>query len=392
MLVDMGDMLRHAHTNGYAVGAFDLVSLDFLEAILAGAERREAPVILSLAESHYAYFDPELLMPAVRRAAERTRVPVAIHLDHGASLEAAIEGIRRGFNGVMVDASTSPLDENIARTRAVVEMAHACGVPVEGELGYVAGVEGEDAERHPGDVIYTSPDEAQRYAGETGVDFLAVSIGTVHGRMRGEPRLDFERLAAINDRLGIPLVIHGGTGLSDGQFRRLIENGVAKINYYTALADAAGAAVRANAASAEKHSYTDLVKGVTGAIQSEVERCIALWGSAGRADAVRAACRPWREVEHLIVYNAAGMDPDGPRAMMAEGRRVLGSIPGVRQVITGTSIDADASYRYCWLVRFAHPAVVGSYREHPDHQAFADGRFRPVATDRISIDFRHESD
>jgi fructose-bisphosphate aldolase class II len=392
MLVDMGDMLRHAYRNGYAVGAFDLVSLDFLEAILAGAERQESPVILSLAESHYAYFDPELLMPAVRRAAERTRVPVAIHLDHGASLEAAIDGIRRGFNGVMVDASTSPLEENIAVTRAVVEMAHACGLPVEGELGYVAGVEGEDAERHPGDLIYTSPDEAERYARETGVDFLAVSIGTVHGRMRGEPRLDFERLATINDRLGIPLVIHGGTGLSDDQFRRLIENGVAKINYYTALADAAGAAIRANAASADRRSYTDLVKGAQGAIQSEVERCIDLWGAAGRADAVRAACQPWREVEHLIIYNAAGLDPDATRAMVVEGRRVLGSIPGVRQVITGTSIGEEASYRHCWLVRFAHPAVVDSYRHHPDHQAFADGRFRPVATDRISIDFRHELD
>ena len=392
MLVHMGDMLRHAHANGYAVGAFDLVSLDFLQAIVAGAEQQRAPVILSLAESHYAYFDPELIMPAVRTAAERASVPVAIHLDHGGSLEAAVRGINQGFNGVMVDASTQPLQENIARTRAVVEMARACGIPVEGELGYVAGVEGEDAERHPGEVIYTAPEEAERYVRETGVDFLAVSIGTVHGRMRGEPRLDFDRLAAINEQLRIPLVIHGGTGLSDQQFRRLIENGVAKINYYTALADAAGAAVLANARISENRSYTDLTKGIQDAVRAEVERCIALWGGAGRADEVAAACRPWREVEHLIVYNTSGADPEATADMMAEGRRVLGAIPGVRHVITGASVTEGSAYRYCWLVRFAHPAVIDSYREHPDHKRFADARFRPVAADRISIDFQQTPD
>ncbi|MGE5155535.1 MAG: ketose-bisphosphate aldolase [Bdellovibrio bacteriovorus] len=387
MLVHLGDMLGHAYRNGYAVGAFDLVSLDFLQAILAGAERQNAPVILSLAESHYAYFDAELLMPAVRLAAERAPVPVAIHLDHGSSLEAAIRGIRQGFNGVMVDASTQPLGENIARTRAVVEMAHACGVPVEGELGYVAGVEGEDAERHPGEVIYTAPEEAERYVRETGVDFLAVSIGTVHGRMRGEPRLDFERLAAINAQLAIPLVIHGGTGLGDDQFRRLIANGVAKINYYTALADAAGAAIRANAAEPDRRGYTDLTKGVQAAIQAEVERCIALWGGTGRAEEVLRICRPWREVEHLVIYNASAQPPQ-TAAMKAEGQRVLAEIPGVRQVLTGTSVREDAPYRHCWIVRFADAAVIDSYRDHPDHQAFADREFRPLAADRLTIDYQ----
>lgn len=391
MLVDLGDMLRHAHANGYAVGAFDLINLDFLQAILAGAERQRAPVVLSVAESHYAYFDPELLMPAVRVAAERSPVPVAIHLDHGSSLEAAVRGIRQGFNGVMVDASTAPLEENIARTRAVVEMAHACGVPVEGELGYVAGVEGEDADRHPGEVVYTAPEEAERYVRETGVDFLAVSIGTVHGRMRGEPRLDFDRLAAINAEIGIPLVIHGGTGLGDDQFRRLIANGVAKINYYTALADAAGVAIRLNAAEPDRNSYTDLTKGVQPAIRAEVERCIALWGGANRAEALLEACRPWQEVEHLVIYNSGADDPAQTAAMMAEGRRALAAIPGVRQVITGTSVREDDRYRHCWLVRFASPAVIDAYRDHPDHRAFADDHFRPVAADRLTIDYRHES-
>lgn len=386
-LVDMNDMLHHAYREGYAVGAFDLVSVDFLEAILEGAERSRAPVILSLAESHFEYFDFELLMPAVEAAARRASVPVAIHLDHGASLDSAVRGIRLGCNGVMVDASHEPLQENIARTRAVVEMAHGCGVPVEGELGYVPGVEGEDAERHPGEIAYTSVADARRYVEETEVDFLAVSIGTVHGRMRGEPRLDLDRLEEIDQALGIPLVIHGGTGLSDDQFRALIARGVTKINYYTALADAAGARIRDNASDPERRGYTALVAGIREAIAAEVERCIRLWGSADRADAVLEAARPWRPVDHVILYNVEGLDETGVRAMMAEGRRVLGAIPGVRQVTTGEALRENPRYRYAWLIRFAHSAVIESYRNHPDHIAFADTRFRPVAGDRVSMDY-----
>jgi len=385
-LVHMRDLLVHAHRHQYAVPAFDLVSLDFLEAIVRSAEACQAPVILSLAESHFEYFDFELAMAATEAAARRTPVPVAIHLDHGASLASAVKAIRLGCNGVMVDASTLPFDDNVAATRGVVAMAQGCGVPVEGELGYVAGVEGEDAEKHPGEVIFTSPEEAETYVERTGVDFLAVSIGTVHGRMRGEPQLDLDRLAAINDRLGIPLVIHGGTGLSDAQFRALIERGAAKINYYTALADAAGARIRANVASTQGGGYTALVKGIQAPMQAEMERCIRLWGAAGRAEALLAECEPWAPVDHLIVYNLAeGTDP---ATLMAEGRRVLGAIPGVREVFTGTALQDGARYRYCWNVRFCHPAVIDSYREHPDHVDFADRLFRPVADDRLSIDFR----
>ncbi|MCG6861520.1 MAG: ketose-bisphosphate aldolase [Chromatiaceae bacterium] len=387
-LVQMKDMLRHAHAHRYAAGAFDLVSLDFLEGILAAAERCRAPVILSLAESHFANFDFELLMPAVEAAARRAAVPVAIHLDHGANLKSAVSAINRGCSGVMVDASDRPFDENLRLTREVVAMAHACGVPVEGELGYVPGVEGEDAERHPGEIAYTTVEQARTYVEETGVDFLAVSIGTVHGLMRGEPKLDYLRLQQINEALGIPLVIHGGTGLSDDQFRHLIANGVAKINYYTALADAAGSSIRENVGENPNGGYTSLVQGVRNAVAEEVERCIRLGGSAGRADEVLAECAPWLPIEHLIVYNVLGLDTAGVQAMMTEGRRALGAIPGVRQVITGEAVKADAEYRYTWLVRFCHTAVIDSYRDHPAHVAFADQRFRPVAGNRLTIDYQ----
>ena len=165
-LVNMRDMLYHAYHNGYAVGAFDLVSLDFLEGIIKAAERCNAPVILSLAESHFEYFDFEITMPTVLAAAKRSSIPVAIHLDHGESLESAVQGINLGCNGVMVDASRQTLTDNIKITRAVAEMAHACGVPVEGELGYVPGVEGEDAERHPGEISYTTASDAKEYVAQ----------------------------------------------------------------------------------------------------------------------------------------------------------------------------------------------------------------------------------
>jgi len=387
-LVDMKDMLQHAYRHGYAVGAFDLVSLDFLEGIMAAAERVRAPVILSLAESHFEYFDFELVMPAVEAAARRASVPVAIHLDHGGSLKSAMRAINLGCNGVMVDASHEPLSGNIQRTHAVVEMAHACGVPVEGELGYVPGIEGEDAELHPGEVSYTTPEEAKTYVEQTGVDFLAVSIGTVHGRMRGTPKLDFQRLEQINEALGIPLVIHGGTGLSDDQFRRLIANGVAKINYYTALSDVAAKQINENNRAGASSGFTALVKNIRTVVAAEAERCMRLWGGAGRADEVLSRCRPWMPVEHLIIYNVEGIDKVDAETMIAEGRRVLSTIPGVREVFTGAAVQDDAKYRYTWLVRFCHPAVIDSYRKHPDHVTFADTLFRPVAGERISIDYQ----
>lgn len=386
-VVNMHDMLQHAHREGYAVGAFDLVSLDFLQGILAAAENCRAPVILSLAESHFEYFDFTTIMPAVEAAAKRASVPVAIHLDHGASFESAVQGIRLGCNGVMVDASTHPFEENVARTREVVDMAHNCGIPVEGELGYVAGVEGEDAERHPGEVRYTEVAEAKAYVEQSGVDFLAVSIGTVHGRMKGEPKLDFARLGEINQGLCIPLVIHGGTGLSDDQFRQLIENGVAKINYYTALADAAGQCIRDNAGKDSNCGYTGLVSGVAQAIQNETERCIKLWGGEGRADEVLASAAAQREIEHVIFYNTKGIDKDKVEELMRIGHDSLGKIPGVRRVFTGHALTQDARFKHCWVIKFSDESVVESYKNHPDHVAYADTHFRPVAGDRISIDF-----
>ena len=386
-LVDMRDMLQHAYRNNYAVGGFDLVSLDFLEAILEAAERCRSPVILSLAESHFGHYDFELAMAATEKAARRARVPVAIHLDHGASLDSAVRAINLGCNGVMVDASDEPFSVNVELTRQVVQTAHRCGITVEGELGYVAGVEGEDAERHPGEAVYTSVAEAKAYAERTGVDCLAVSIGTVHGRMRGRPKLDFERLKRINAAVRLPLVIHGGTGLTETQYHRLISCGVAKINYYTALSDAAGKCIREHARTDARCGYTGLVKHVRARIRDEVEHCMQLWGSAGRAAEVLIQCQAWQPVQHLIVYNVEPGLESQVDSMMARGGEVLAGIPGVRRVVSGWALSDSPKFRFCWIVEFAHRKVIESYRDHPEHVAFANRLFRPIAGDRITIDF-----
>jgi len=390
-LINMRDMIYHAYENSYAVGAFDLVSLDFLEAVIDSAERCRAPVILSIAEPHFAHFDFELMMPAVEAAAKRASIPVAIQLDHGSDLETAIKAINLGCNGVMLDASNLSLPDNINATKAVVDMAHSCGIPVIGEQGYVAGIEGEGAKQHPGESILTTPAEARAYVERTGVDFLAVSIGTVQGRMKTRAKLDFPRLKQLNQAVNIPLVIHGGTGLNEDQFRRLTTLGVAKINYFTGLSDVAAQTMREKAKTAGEGSFTDLKQGVKEAIGKEVERCLKLWGSAGRAAEILAQCEPWTPVEHLIIYNVEQLDDRDTDAMMSEGRRTLSEIPGVREVFTGEAVKEGSKYRFCWLVRFTNIAVIDSYRDHPNHIAFAENLFRPYASDRVSIDFQDSS-
>lgn len=286
-LVNLGDMLKHAQQHSYAVGAFGVISLDFAAGVMQAAENFRAPVILNLIESHFEFYDFDLLIPGVLAAARRAQVPVAVNLDHAGTLESAQRGILAGCNGVMVDTSLLPFDENLRLTRQVVEMAHAAGVATEGELGYVP-----EAAAEGGGLAYTLPAEAKAYAERSGIDCLAVSVGTVHGRMQGMPRLDYARLDRISEAVGIPLAIHGGTGLSDEQCKKLIAHGVAKINYFTALAEAAGRIVQANAGR-DRAPYTLLANGVREAVCAETERCIRLWGSSGRAAEVLAQCRPW---------------------------------------------------------------------------------------------------
>lgn len=387
-LVDMHDMLNHAYRNGYAVGAFEIAGSEFLDAILEASERTRSPVMLTLAEAGSAHSDFELAMAAAERAAQRARVPVAIQFAHGTSFESALRAINLGCNGVTVNTGHENFPTNVARTRRVVEMAHACGVAVEGELGAVPGSgRGEAAPRPVGEGAYTSIEEARAYVARTQVDSLAVSVGTAHARARGRPRPDFERLKRIHEAVNVPLVIQAGAGLADEQIRRLVTHGVAKINCHTALAEVATGAIRANARGNNAAGYAGLFAGARAAIAVEVERGQRMFGAAGRAAEVLEQCRPWQPIEHVILYNVEGANEAQVEAMMARGREVLAKIPGVRRVLSGWAVVDKPKFRFCWIVEFAHEKVIASYRDHPDHMDFANSLFRPMAGERISIDF-----
>ncbi len=361
-LVNMQDMLRHAYDNNYAVGAFDVVSLELLQGVIAAAEQCRAPIILGLAEPHMAHVELALLAPAVEAAARRASVPVAIHFDHGSGAESAAEGIRHGCNGVMVDGSHLELRDNIEVTKAVVEMAHACGVPVEAELGYIPDSGDE--------LVYTTVEEARGFVRLTGVDFLAVSIGTVHGRLGGKPRLDYTRLRHINEALGIPLVLHGSSGLTDDQFHRLITHGIAKINYFTALTDSAAGLVRDNAKDGDDAGYLKLFQGVRQVVEQEAERLMRVWGSAGRAAEVLGQCRPWPSVQHLLSFNLPDMDEEELALVARRGRKVLGQIPGVREITIAEALHPGARHHCTWQLQLASEAVIGQLEQHPDYLTF----------------------
>lgn len=387
-LVNMRDMIYHAYKHDYAVGAFDLVSLDFLEAVIGAAERCRASIVLSIAEPHFQHYDYKLLLSAIEAAARGASVPVAIQLDHGSSLATAIDAINHGCNGVMLDASRQELPDNITATRAVVDMAHRCGVPVTGEVGYVAGCEGEGALLHPGEAIFTVPAEARAYVERTNVDFLAVSIGTVQGRVKGRAKLDFQRLKLINQAVDVPLVIHGGSGLNEEQFRKLPSLGVAKINYYTALSDIAAEAMRKQTKENPGGSFIELKRDVKQAVGEEVERCIRLWGAAGRAAEVLAQCRPWRPVEHLITHGENGLPEQEVRKLVDEGKRLLSATPGVRDVFTGESVNEKGTRRFCWQVRVTDSRVLDDHADYPDFARFLKSRFQGSVNDAVMVDYQ----
>ncbi len=385
-LVNMKDMLLHAYENGYAVGAFDLVGLDFLPAILAAAESARAPVVLSVTETVWAESDRDWVLAAVEMAARQASVPVAVHWDGGTSVTSAVRAIRMGANSIMVASGRESLSRNMEQTRAVVDMAHACGVPVEGELGYVPDADSdEDGTRDA--ARYTTVAEAKGFVERTGVDCLAVSIGTAYGRAREKFKLDWGRLKEINAALKMPLVIHGGTGLNDQQCRKLIMLGVAKIHYRAGLNDAAGGRLRDNVRRNRSAGYSHLQAGIREAVMSEVEPRLRAWGSAGRAAEVLTRCRPWLDVERVVVYNAPDLSEDQLRLLMMEGQRVFSGIPGVRAVRAGSVVEKSTRYRHCWLVRLVSAAAVAGFRQHPAQIAFTDRRFGPVAFDRIVADY-----
>ena len=231
-LVTTKELLLDAQKNGYAVGAFNVENMEMVQAVIAAAEELRSPVIMQTTPSTLKYADPELFYANVAAVAKKATVPVVMHLDHGSSFELAMRAFRAGYTSIMIDGSHSVLEENIAITKAVVDACHAGNVPVEAELGKVGGKE-DDLDGGAGG--FTDPEEAVRFVEETGVDSLAVAIGTAHGVYKGIPKLDVERLSQIREVVSIPLVLHGTSGIPDEDVKECIRRGICKVNYATDL-------------------------------------------------------------------------------------------------------------------------------------------------------------
>lgn len=231
-LVSSEQMLLDAQKGGYAVGAFNVENMEMVKAVLAAAEELRAPVILQTTPSTVKYGTLETFRALVAAEAAKVSIPAALHLDHGSSFALAAQALKEGYTSIMIDGSTLPLEENIALTRRVVEMAAPNQIPVEAELGKVGGKE-DDLEVEAD--TNTDPLEAERFVKETQIQSLAVAIGTAHGFYKGTPVLDKERLSEIRKVVSIPLVLHGASGVSDEDVRDCIERGICKVNFATEL-------------------------------------------------------------------------------------------------------------------------------------------------------------
>ena len=230
----MREMLDEAEAREYAIGNFVAVDLQFVQAIIETAVECQSPVIIALAAPQFGFVALEDLAPALTQIARKAPVPVCLHLDHGRSISDVVRAIRCGFTSVMYDASAKSFEQNVEEVQAVVTFARSVGITVEAELGRVTGGEEGTAPSQADPRLFTDPAEAERFMQLTDVDALAVSVGNVHGVYEGQPQIDFDRLAEIRRRTGIPLVLHGGSGISREDFRRAIDRGVRKINIFTA--------------------------------------------------------------------------------------------------------------------------------------------------------------
>jgi tagatose 1,6-diphosphate aldolase GatY/KbaY len=232
-LVTSKELLLDAQKNHYAIGAFNVENMEMVQAVIAAAEELSSPVIIQTTPGTLKYADPELYYANVAAAAKAAKVPVVMHLDHGSSFELAMRCFRAGYTSVMIDGSHDPFEQNIAVTKSVVDACHAAGIPVEAELGKVGGKE-DDLDGGEGNG-YTVPAEAAEFVEKTGVDSLAVAIGTAHGVYKGIPKLDLERISQIRQVVSVPLVLHGTSGVPDDTVRECIRRGMCKVNYATDL-------------------------------------------------------------------------------------------------------------------------------------------------------------
>lgn len=282
MLVNMKHILDHANRDGYAVMAVNSVNMEMARAVIETAAEEHSPIIVQMGKGQMARLaHPQDIVPMIINMAERVDIPVCLNLDHGPDFETELDAIHRGFTNVMIDASSLPYEENVRRTRMIVDLAHAKGISVEAELGHVG--QAADGDGRTSD-LYTNVEQAKDFVARTGIDALAVAIGTAHGKYPAGfvPRLDFERLAELKAALKMPLVLHGGSGSGEENIRKAVAGGINKINVCTDAFHAAETAMKAKWAEEPNTDYLNIMMVAEAAVRKFVRDYIRMIGSSGR--------------------------------------------------------------------------------------------------------------
>lgn len=278
-LVNMKALLQEAQSNKYGVGAFNVANMEMVMGVIKAAEEKRSPAIIQIAQARLPYSPLHLLGPMMVAAAERSQVPIAVHFDHGLEEDRIKEALELGFTSVMIDASHLPLEQNIEITSRIKELAASYGASVEAEVGQLSGSEDGSTEYQ---AYYSDPGEVKELFESTGVEAIALSIGNAHGLYKKEPRLNFDILRDARELVPTPLVLHGGTGISDEDFRTCIQNGICKVNIATANFLAAEAGVREYCRK-EERNYFEMSRAMVDSVCENAARHMDVFESAGKA-------------------------------------------------------------------------------------------------------------
>ncbi len=286
MLVNMNGVLKPAKKNQYAIGLFNAVNLELARGIIAAAESTRSPVIMGTAEVLLPYGPLDEVSYYLIPMAKKASVPVVVHLDHGLSYDTCIKALELGFSSIMYDCSTDSYEENVRKVKEMADIAHSYGATIEGELGHVGDNEGSaEGSSHLADPskYFTDPKLAKDFVEKTGVDALAIAVGNAHGAYKLPPKLDFERIRTIAKTVDVPLVLHGGSGLTDNDFKQAIKEGISKVNIFTDINVAAVEAEFKKFSSMEK-GLIDLIPAAVEAVKQESMKKMQLFSSNGKAD------------------------------------------------------------------------------------------------------------
>ena len=283
MLVTGKQILQHADEHGYAVGAFNVNNMEIIQAIAQAADELRAPVILQASQGAIKYAGIEYITSLVKTTAQQIDVPIALHLDHGTDFNEIMSCIRNGFTSVMIDASKHELEENIRLTKEIVKIAHAVGVSVEAELGKIGGTEDQIVVSEA-EATYTDPEEARIFVEETGVDSLAIAVGTAHGVYKGEPKVDIDRIKEIDRVVSVPLVLHGSSGVPYNTLEKAVGAGIRKINIDTDIRASFAGSVKAFVTeNPDEIDPRKILKPARAAMAETVKEKIKVFGSDAKA-------------------------------------------------------------------------------------------------------------